>query len=269
MVGPDLMVACPIAMHTGICPLCGKAGALCDSHALPHALFKYILRKCQGKAILTTDDAATPTRYSSDTWETALLCPTCEDTLNHRYDCYGIGVFTGQVGSTRCGPNGITFANIDRQRLRMFLLSVLWRISVSSHASYSNIGLRYNWEHELREALHTGCTASSSHFTVAVYKLRDSTASGGFSNENLRSMIMSPFARDFGDFISVCYMFCGFFVETFVHRAPRPYSKRPGVLFGRSPIFLAPYQEVLDVPEILAVLGRGLHKEGTGLSRIN
>jgi hypothetical protein len=191
-------------MHTGVCRLCGKAGELCDSHALPHSIFRYILRKGQGKAILTTDDATTPTRYSSDTWETALLCPTCEDTLNHRYDGYGVGIFTGQVGSMGYGPSGVTFANVDRQRLRMFFLAVLWRMTVSSHASYSNIVLPYPWGNELHEALSTGSTVSSSRFTVAVYKLRDSTPSGGFSSENLRSVIMSPFPRDLRSFISVC-----------------------------------------------------------------
>ena len=252
-----------------ICRLCGNQGELCDSHALPNSLFNYIFRKSAGKAVVVTDDATTPTHFASDSWDTELLCRACEESLNDRYDRYGMGVFRGHVGSVAPGFDGVTFTGIDRRRLRMFILSVLWRISISSHPSYSNIDLPYHWEDELRQALRIGKPVPSACFTVTVYKVRDSTNPGGFSNENLQGLIMSPFARSFQNFISVCFPFLGFFVEVFLPRVPAAYSKRPGVLFGTSPIFLAPYIEVLDVPEIKAVLVRGLQKERDGLSKVS
>lgn len=255
-------------MRLGICHLCRQHRELCDSHALPNSLFNYILRKSSGKAIVIIDDSSSPTHYSSDTWDTELFCDGCERKLNHRYDRYGMAVFRGHEGNVSRGPDGLTFVRIDRRRLRMFFLSVLWRISTSSHPSYSNIDLPYEWEDELHQVFVTGNTMPSARFTVAVYKLRDSTPEGGFSNENLRSFIMSPFARSFGSYISVCFPFLGFFVKVFLPRLPKPHAKRPGVLYGSSPLFLAPYAEVLDIPEIMSALVRGLHKEHVGLSRV-
>lgn len=255
-------------MLVGTCRLCLLHRSLCDSHALPDSLFNYILRKNSGKAIVITDDATTPVQYSADTWETELLCQQCEQLLNRLYDAYGMAVFRGQEGGVLRASEGVLLLRIDRRRLRMFFLSVLWRISVSTHHSYSNIELPAQWEEELRTALLAGRSLPQGKYTVAVYKMRDTTPKGGFSNEALRSFIAAPFARRFDGFISVCYPFLGFFVETFLPRVPEKYAKRPGVIHGRSPVFLAPYVEVLDVPEIMSMLVRALGKHRDGLSRV-
>jgi len=235
---------------------------------LPNSLFNYILRKNDGKAIVVVDDAHTPVHYSSDTWEVELLCADCERLLNQRYDAYGMSVFRGhQVGVVQ-DSSGVSLLRIDRRRLRMFFLSVLWRISVSSHPNYSNIDLPFLWEEDLRSSLLEDKPIMQSRYTVAVYKMRDSTPEGGFDGENLRNFIMAPFARGFGSFISVCYPFMGFFVETFLPRVPHKYAKRPGVLHGSSPVFRAPFVEVLDIPEIMATMVRGLSKHLDGQSRV-
>lgn len=253
-------------MNHGICKLCTQYKLLCDSHAIPNSLFNYILRKSDGKAIILINDAKTPNRYSSDTWEVKLLCEDCEQLLNISYDAYGIAVFRGHQGHPERGPSGITFRNIDRKKLRMFFLSVLWRISVSTHSSYSSIDLPVHWEEELRESLLYKKAVPSNKYTVAISRMTDSTVCNGFSNEDLRGLVASPFARDFGSFISVCYLFLGFFVETFLPKVPPKYSKRVGILHGKSLIFLAPYIELLDIPELVGVLGRALEKHDQGLS---
>lgn len=255
-------------MRLGLCKLCLEYRPLCDSHALPNSLFNYILRKNAGKAIVITDDATTPARYSSDTWEVDLLCADCERLLNERYDSYGIAVFRGHEGEVRRESSGVHLLRIDQRRLRMFFLSVLWRISVSSHPNYSNIDLPSEWEDDLRAALYEGRPIPDSRYTVAVYKLRDSTDPGGFSNEDLRNFIVSPFARGYGQFVSVCFPFLGFFVETFFPKVPERFAKRSGVLRGRSPVFVAPYNEVLDIPEIMSILVRALAKDHKEPSRI-
>ncbi len=51
-------------LRHGICRLCRKKGELCESHALPHSQFNYVLRKSDGKAIVVTDDELTPVQYT-------------------------------------------------------------------------------------------------------------------------------------------------------------------------------------------------------------
>jgi len=157
-------------------------------------------------------------------------------------------------------PEGVDLLNVDRRRLRMFFLSVLWRVSVSSHPSYSNIDLPYRWEEDLRQALASDRPVPQSRYTVAIYKMRDSTPVGGFSNEDLRSFLAAPFARDYGEFLSVCFPFLSFFVETFFPRVSPAYAKRRGVLHGRGPVIPVPYVEVLEIPEIMNVLVSALRK---------
>jgi hypothetical protein len=251
----------------GVCRLCQLKRELCDSHALPNSAFRLLFRESDGKAVVLTDDDKTPAHYSSDSWDTQLLCSECEDKLNMNYDKYGINVFKGLIGKSRNNDAGVTFTGIDRQRLRMFFLSLLWRISVSSHESYRNIDLPYNWENELFHALRDGKKVRGSVFTVAIYKLRDSK--GGFTHDALRDFIIAPFARKYEDFLSVCFTFFGFFVEIFLPKVPSKYSKRLGVLSGYGSIFCVPYQEVLDVPEIVAILAKALQKHDSGLSRVD
>lgn len=255
-------------MHQGFCKLCGNFSALCNSHALPDSAFKYIFRNADGKAVVSVDDLRTPIQYSSDSWDVPMLCMPCERKLNEQFDSYGIGVFRGQVGSSARMQDGVRFTGIDRSRLRHFFLSILWRVSISSHESYANIDLPQRWEDQLHRALKSGTSLPRSQFAVGVYKLKDSTPAGGFTNEHLRSFIVAPFGRKYPNFMSVCFLFFGFFVEIFIPGLPAKFRSRPGVLTGSTPIFLAPYQEVDAVPEIMQLLVKALAKHKRGLSAV-
>jgi hypothetical protein len=252
----------------GICRLCEEERELCLSHALPKSAFRLAFGEDSGKVIKITDDETTPVKFSSDSWDVYLLCSVCESRLNSAYDSYGIGVLKGRVGGVRQGQQGVTFSSIDRQRLRMFCLSVLWRVSVSHHDCYRNIDLPLVWESELHRALRQDVNVKSSLFTVAIFRLIDTTPKG-FEYESLCSVITAPFARSFKNGLtSVCFVFFGFLVEIFLSKLPQKIINRPGILSGRSPVFLAPFLEILEVPELLNLLVRGLQKHESGLSRV-
>ena len=194
-----------------------------------------------------------------------LLCEDCERKLNHAYDKYGMDIFRGHLGSVAIHKDGIDLLRVDRRRLRMFFLSVLWRVSVSSHPNYSNIDLPYAWEEDLRAALESGRSLPDSRYTVALYKMRDSTPVGGFDNESLRGFIATPFGRSYGVFISVCFPFLGFFVEVFLPKVPAAYARRRGVISGRSPVLSVPYVEVTDIPEFMQTMVSALRKHREGV----
>lgn len=256
-------------MERGLCRLCLRTENLCNSHALPDALFGHILRENHGKAIVVTDDLYTPIQYSSDTWGSTLLCQACESALNERYDHYGISVFKGLQGSVYRGREGVTFLKVDCRRLRMFFLSILWRMSVSTHDSYRNVRLAPAWEEDLRSALAAQRIIPPSRYQVSTYRLIDSSKEGGFTSETLRKFITAPFPRrsTTHDVVSVCYVFFGFLVEIVMPKRPSPYGRMEGVI-KTGPVHFSPYLEVLQVPEILAVLVRGLAKHEKGLSKV-
>ena len=255
----------------GLCKLCEVRKELCLSHSLPASAFNYIFSRpsASGKAVAVTNDAGTPVDYSSDSWDVYLLCGTCERYLNEAYDSYGIGVFKGEQCTVQRNDYGVTFSGVNRQRLRMFVLSLLWRVSVSTHPAYSNIDLPCEWERELHAALQSRASVRSSVFTVGVYRLRESSGIPSLSMNNLRSMVLAPFARDFQVCISVCFLLFGFLIEVFLPRLPRKGTRTIGALSGTSPVFLAPYQEVAAFPELLALLIAGIEKHEAGLSRVS
>ena len=164
--------------------------------------------------------------------------------------------------------DGISFKGIDRQRLRMFFLSILWRSSVSWHESYGNIDLPTELESQLRDALATDTKLPASVLNVAVYKLKDSSPPNGFSDEHIRSLVVAPFARKFTNFISVCFLFYGFMTEIFIPKLPKQFKNRLGILSGSSPAFLAPYYEIMEIPEIKKMLVGALKKHSGGLSQV-
>ena len=256
------------SMKQGFCRLCQQIKPLCNSHALPDSAFKLIFRNSDGKAIVAVDDARTPLHYSSDSWDTPLLCLQCERDLNERYDSYGIAVFRGKIGKSTRTDNGVCFQVVDRRRLKMFFLSILWRISISPHDCYFNIDLPHEWEDALHAALRTGKNVPSSVFHVGVYKLNDTTGPKGFTHEHLRSFVVAPFARQYTGFKSVCFLFFGFLIEIFLPAIPKEFRSRNGLLTGASPTFMAPYQEFDLVPEIMDMLVRALAKHKSGLSAL-
>ena len=120
----------------GLCKLCRNQWELCKSHAIPDAHFKQIIRRSAGKAVSITDDECTPNQYTHDGWQTYMLCKDCENLFNKTYDEYGINLLRDLKNDATYGSDGLTFKNIDRKKLRMFLLSILWRISESNHSMY-------------------------------------------------------------------------------------------------------------------------------------
>ena len=214
------------------------------------------------------DDETTNIDYSSDSWSEFLLCKECEGDLNDRYDRYGISVFRGNACKVQRNATGVTFSGIDRQRLRMFVLSVLWRMAISPHWAYGNVDLPYEVEAEIRDALREKRNVRPVVAEVGLCRLKESTGIKSLSMENLQRILVAPFPRDFIGFRSVCFLLFGFVIEVFIPRPPRKITRGIGMASGSSPILFAPFQEVAAFPELLHLLVRSLEKHEQGLSRV-
>ena len=255
-------------MRYGTCALCQRQRDLCESHALPKALFRFLFRRGSGKAVVVVDDQKTKTYNSSESWSDYLLCKECETDLNERFDTYGIYVFKGNGSSIRVSAAGTTFSKIDRQRLRLFVLSVLWRMAISSNAAYASVQLPYPVLAEIRSALHEKRNVRPSVAEVGICQLRDSTGNPSLSSENIKSMILAPFEQPYIGWHSIGFLFFGFLIEVFFPRPPKKFMSGIGIASGTSPVLLAPYREVATFALLLNLLVRGMDKHEQGLSRV-
>lgn len=255
-------------MQFGICCLCQKYADLCDSHAIPDAHFRSFLREGNGSAIAATDDLHTPIVHSSDTWSSAQLCRPCEELLNEEYDSFGIAVFKGKIGTANRTSNGVTFRNIDIGRLRMFLLAVLWRMVASEHQSYFNARLPPKIQEELRLALQQRTKFRNSLLHIAMERLHDSTPEGGFSSEQFRQIVISPFIRKHRRGYAICFLMFGFLVRVFVPSLSIAERRSVSVLNDKAVLFV-PLLEFVNFPELFNLGVRSVYKSHIGLSKIS
>lgn len=252
----------------GTCHLCGNDKELCASHALPDAAFRFLFKQGSGKAVMFVDDETTKIAYSSNSWDEYLLCKDCEDDLNARYDRYGISVLKGKACAVNRGTDGVTFTGIDKQRFRMFVLSVVWRMAISPNRAYSNVKLPHGLEVEIRAALREHRNIRPILVDVGLRRLKESSGTAGLSEDGLQKMLVAPFPTEDKGVRSVCFLLFGFVIKAFFPRPSKKINLEFGICSGSSSILFSPFQEVATFPELLTLLVGSLDKHEQGLSRV-
>lgn len=255
-------------MPYGRCQLCDEYHQLCNSHALPDALFRPILKKNSGKAIRAVDDETTPTSHTTDSWDTHQLCSACEERMNSQYDSYGISVFKGRKGRVQRTSTGISISGIECIRVRMFLLSVLWRMSKSAHHAYLNTLLPPRIQADLQTSLCDDRPYSASKLHIAVYRLHDFARDGKIESELFRDFVISPFLRRSRRSYSIVFIVFGFLIEICVPGLQLRHRKAASILSPNSTTMFAPLVDFSKVPEILELAVRLRWKEINGVSHI-
>lgn len=254
---------------TGKCRLCLNLRVLCESHAIPDAFFKKVNEKkrSDGKLIAMVADLQTSPYKSNDTLQEHLLCNECESQLNEEFDSYGINVFCGVYGRSRRKADGVEFQQIDRKRLRLFVLSVIWRVSVSDHPGYGNVNLPTPFEELLRRYMINPSVEIESEFSISICRLRD-TKTKTWSMEGCRGVVLLPIGRRWSHGMSIMFVAMGFEFQVFLVTPPRNVRKKNGFLFGKKPSFVAPYIEVTEIPELLKILAENQikYRQGIGLT---
>ena len=151
-----------------------------------------------------------------------LLCQECETNIS-RWQGYARRTIYGphDPKKIRTSPERVAlFDDIDYKRFKLFLLSMLWRISISGLPEFGKVKLGRH-EEKIREMLLGDDPGSEDDYgcfiTSVIFDIDDHE-----KNENLRKFILSPERiRTHGH---ICYrVFIGGFLYIFVvskHRIP-------------------------------------------------
>ncbi len=124
----------------GTCKLCQKYGDLCNSHIVPEWGYagvydsKHRFRSYEwiGKEYPKVEQKG---------YREHLLCRHCE-TLLSKWEAYGKSVWRLEVGKWYQCENDVRVGKgIDYKKLRLFLLSLLWRFDAASHPFTVNVAL--------------------------------------------------------------------------------------------------------------------------------
>lgn len=116
--------------ESGICALTGLRGRYVRCHLVPEALYPH--RDHQLKVVYS-DARGRPRRSPIGAYDKGLVTRAGEDILES-YDQYGIRFLRGQEGGWTFSPEHSEWLvqNFDYAKVRLFLLSVLWRCGASS-----------------------------------------------------------------------------------------------------------------------------------------
>src|SRR4051812_9280912 len=112
------------------CRLCRREIPLCDSHIIPEFFYSTLYDDNHRFIGISTNPEKAECYFQKGLRE-KVLCKDCECKFSV-HENYARGVFLGgQEIQTACEPQRMKLAGLDYQSMRLFELSLLWRMGIS------------------------------------------------------------------------------------------------------------------------------------------
>ena len=171
-------------MAEGICKLTLKSGRFVRSHLLPLALTG---AEISGAPLIQYNSGKRPSRKWSSWYDEQLVIREGEDILS-ALDNWAIWtlrlhslVWSGWGEATPLPPNHAVsqlgqlscrlVSGVDLKRLRLFLLSLLWRAAATERSEFSEVSIPEQHLEILRQALIDGTLPSEEFYPAALTQL--------------------------------------------------------------------------------------------------
>jgi len=174
-------------MNFGTCKLCNRHKELVKAHVIPRSFM--LKAKGQSKQLLEVrrNDAKEVLFWQNGIWDDQILCRDCEDGFTS-WDDYGCRILRTPPGKNiapETDPEVRAFIidNIDYRRLKLFVLSVLWRSSVSSKPFFTRVKLG-QYQSMIADMLLNQDAGSHDQFPVVLARL---------VNQELPTAIYAPY----------------------------------------------------------------------------
>lgn len=117
-------------------------------------------------------------------WREQLLCIQCEAVIS-RYERHARRLFVDPLPPHQPGASKArVHSRIEYSKLKLFLLSVLWRSSVSSHPVFKHVSLGPH-EEVLRQMLLDGRSGEANEYPILVWAIH-------FQHQPLRDFMVEP-----------------------------------------------------------------------------
>lgn len=132
-----------ITSKAGKCALCHEEKELRDSHISSAFLWRRsgITGDKKRYSIISTTNPDLDEHHLQDGIKEYLLCHECEQRFS-RYETYAARVLFHAKGPIKVRPvEHHVWKNLDYTNLKLFQMSILWRMCVSSHPFYSHVNL--------------------------------------------------------------------------------------------------------------------------------
>jgi hypothetical protein len=171
--------------------------------------------------LLTVDDKKLGKEFKqAGVSDKTLLCESCE-RLFSPYDAHGFKAIIDTLNSkqvyhdTSGNPLAYIATTADYNLFKMFVLSVLWRASVSSLEFFEGIKLGVH-EERIRKMLQNNDAGSENDYPVLCFHQ---------TGHKYPSTVLPPFQQRTGDGINLCRLYLPFNVMFVIKVDSRPLSK--------------------------------------------
>lgn len=135
-----------------VCALCRANGDLLNSHIIPEFFYRLVYDPKPRRFHVISAIASEPEYYEQKGLRERLLCKDCEQKLG-RWENYAKQAFVdGRALQITQQKDGVVLSNLDYKPFKLFLLSLLWRMSVSKLDFFKEVRLG-PYEEKIRLAL--------------------------------------------------------------------------------------------------------------------
>jgi len=168
----------------GVCRWCQQSAKLVRAHIIPEAFYDPIKGDSDKVVILQPLELKAAQFTSTGIYDPQILCSKCDGFLG-RLDEYGLKIFKHPPPeSDRVTTGFIPGYDLhcdDVQKAQKFLLSVLWRASVSSQNFFKTVSLGQKYEDSIRHLIANGEEVTEAHFEFVIIRTFDHPYDGGFA----------------------------------------------------------------------------------------
>lgn len=124
---------------TRSCSLCGSKSELQRSHIIPRSYFKSLKGKSGQLFMVSSDESVKAQLINADPKE-RLLCRDCEQHICIKYERYGTRLLKDKSKAKR-SKDFVVFEQFRFKEFYLYLISIFWRVSISSLPRYAHIEL--------------------------------------------------------------------------------------------------------------------------------
>lgn len=221
------------------------------------ARFMYPNGKIEGDSlVMIMDNREYVSERRTGLYDDGILCSACDEWLGQKYDQYGKEVLidTEPEFVKEVDLGGIlAFPNINAGRLKLFILSVLWRFSVSSLPELALSKLPDNFQETLRNMILAEDPGNIDSFSILISRFYYEKEG---EDKGLNKYFQIPINTRMADGINykILYFPNGYKVYVKIDRRPQPAEFIPLSLENGKPAYVVKYEEFEKTLEFQALL---------------
>ena len=157
---------------SGRCRLCGKSPVqLVDAHIIPTSLYGDAVKDPRGPAkLMTNTKGVFPKRSHTGIYEKNIVCEPCEARFSP-WDDHASQVFIkSEPEPIRHGKEivGYLYGTPDYRKLKLFFISLIWRMHWSSNPYFDGVNLSRTQEKQVRSMILDTQPGNPDQYSVVV-----------------------------------------------------------------------------------------------------